>query len=716
MQPKILPSFFAVGSGIGRCLFGRARWLTMFFIFAASLSMPFQATHAQLRQNRAEPGGAPTIEHFSVSFGVEGKPIAIEAQVVAPGRSVIYVRIYYKSPSLQAYVHTDMRPGLLGYVGQIPGNAVRAPAVQYFLVALLSDNSVINYPSKNPYGQPFEVSVRESAAKSIDGEQAPKSGTGAKAAPSPPAFDPALEVSPQLLDKLKRLERPTAEAPADTNGMDTASPETLLTGETEPLSPILALSPEPFSSVAAGDLVIAASFLTETAIDSSSIQILLDGREVTNKAQVSAAMVSYTPAQIAPGEHTVTITARDEFGQEVGPASWAFQITGKSAAVADERPRTRATGSVFAEVRREKFGSRSLNNNNIGADLTGDTGPLFYSASAYFTSLEDNAFQPRNRFVLSTGLSWLNFTLGDATPYFNELVLWGRRARGMQAGLHTGIINFDFVSGETVRKVDPLYVAVNGQNTRQRFGTYKQTLLGLRPSFGSPNGFLWGFTLLKVRDDKNSLPIDTSSVIQIGKVTPRDNLVLGTDVTLAFDRRRFEIKASGAWSLMTNDISQGPLSPDSLKKISDVDLPFDPKNFGSARENFAGVPVGLAIQLFQSLHQRRVQAPRLGIRLARPFLFAQRHPGFFRQRPLAHVAQPGVRHTRSRELRRSFQHRRRASENESENLAIGLFAFLGSEFAVAQPELAQSQPGQRHRFPPGHERRRRPDHHGSPGR
>jgi hypothetical protein len=69
--------------------------------------------------------------------------------------------------------------------------------------------------------------------------------------------------------------------------------------------------------------------------------------------------------------------------------------------------------------------------------------------------------------------------------------------------------------------------------------------------------------------------------MQIGRVTPRDNLVIGSDIGLAFDRRRFEIKASGAWSLLTNDISSGPLSADSLKKISDVDLPFNPQDFAS---------------------------------------------------------------------------------------------------------------------------------------
>jgi hypothetical protein len=563
-------------------LFAAGRFVMLCcFLAVAALALP--ALHAAPQQNRAI--AVPQIEHVPPTVGVAGSAIPIEARLMTPGRSVIYLRLYFKSVKEQAFKFVDMRPGAQGYVGQIPGRAVQPPAMQYFLVALLSDQSVVNYPAQNPYGQPFEVLIRENAAGSVESEQAPKAGKQIKAPPKSSAQPEAktpLEVSPQLLDKIEKLERPMAEtSPADTGAAREIS---LGASEIVLASSILVLSPEPFSAVAAKEVVIAASFMAETPIDSTSIKILLDGMNVTRKAEISPAIVSYTPATIAPGEHTVTISARDQLGSIVGPQSWRFQVSGKVEEIAETKSARRATGVAYAEMRREKFSGRSLNNTNIGANLSGNTGPLLYSASAYFTSLEDQTLQPRNRFVINAGLPWLNFTLGDATPYYDELILWGRRVRGFQVGLNTGWVNFDFITGETVRQVDPLYVTVNpitGQQVRQRFGTFKQSLLGLRPSFGSRNGFMWGFTILKVRDDKDSLPTDSTNVVQVGRVTPRDNLVLGTDVSLALDRRRFEIKASGAWSLLSNDISSGSISPDSLKKISDVDLPFDPKSFDS---------------------------------------------------------------------------------------------------------------------------------------
>jgi len=555
MRPKILHSS-AVKRGSER--FG---WFITCMILALSLLIT-----TEVLPQGGFPAGNQQIEHFPATSGIDGKPISIEARVLAPGRAVVYLRLYFKSNRDQAFKFVDMRPAAAGYVGQIPAGAVRIPVIQYFLIALLSDRSVINYPMRNPYGQPIEVLIRENTESSIETRPTPVPQAPQKT--STPENKNPREVSPQLLDKIEKLERPVAEEAAPAS-----SGETLL-------APILVLSPEPLSAVAPSEVIIAASFMTENVVDSSSIKILLDGRNVTGKAEISSAMVSFTPTQIEAGEHTVTISARDQSGAFIGPLDWRFQVAGSSSKADDEPSKNRVSGLAYAEMRREKFNGVNLNNNNIGADLSGKTGPLQYSASAYFTSLEDAALQPRNRFVISAGFPWLNVTLGDATPYYDELILYGRRVRGIQASLYTGWINFDVVTGETVRQVDPLYVTVAGQTTRQRFGTFKQTLLGLRPSFGSRNGFHWGFTLLKVRDDKSSLSIqDSSNVVQFGRVTPRDNLVIGTDIGLAFDRRRFEIKASGAWSLLTNDISPGALSADSLKKISDVDLPFNPQDF-----------------------------------------------------------------------------------------------------------------------------------------
>ncbi len=528
----------------------------LIFLGAAALLVAVTA------QAMPPQSGVQQIEHFPATSGIAGQPFKIEARVIAPGRTVVYLRLYYKSNTDAAFRFVDMRPAAQGYVGQIPAGSVRVPVLQYFLVALLSDRAVVNYPARNPFGQPIEVAIRENTETRIESQPTPQ--PPAKSAPA--ENKPPAEVSPRVLDKVEKMDRPVAAEMPATSEVD-----------------LLILSPEPNSTVAASEVVISASFMTATAIDSASIRILLDGKNVTSNAEVSPVVISFTPRMISPGEHTVAISARDESGNVIGPVNWRFRVSGAVNQTTETAAGKNVEGVVYAESRREKFNGVTLNNNNIGADLYGKNGALQYSASAYFTSLEDAALQPRHRFVLNAGLPWLKVALGDATPYYDELLLWGRRVRGIQAGINTGWVNFDIVTGETIRQVDPLYVIdpLTAQKTRQRFGTFKQSLLGLRPSFGSPNGFLWGFTLLKIRDDKNSLPTDPANVTTIGRTTPRDNLVAGTDLRLALDQRRAEIKASAAWSLLTNDISAGSASADSIKSISDVDLPFDPKDFES---------------------------------------------------------------------------------------------------------------------------------------
>lgn len=545
-----------------RCRSERNQFMVKNFFVVFGMATLLTAVAASALPQSGVTTSVQQIEHFPATSGIAGQSLKIEARVMAPGRSVVYLRLYYKTNTDGAFRFVDMRPAAQGFVGQIPAASVRVPVMQYFLVALLSDRAVINYPARNPFGQPVEVAIRENTESRIEDQPAPQ--TPAKSAPA--GNKPPAEVSPRVLDKVEKMDRSLA-----------AEPD--ITDETE----LLILSPEPNSAVAASEVVISASFITATAVDSASIRILLDGKNVTSSAEVSPAVISFTPATITAGEHVVAISARDESGKVIGPVNWRFRVSGAANQITETATRKTVEGVVYAESRREKFNGLTLNNNNVGADLFGKNGSLQYSASAYFTSLEDAALQPRHRFTLNAGLPWLKVTLGDATPYYDELLLWGRRVRGIQAGLNTGWVNFDVVTGETVRQVDPLYVIdpITTLKTRQRFGTFKQSLLGLRPSFGRRNGFLWGFTLLKIRDDKNSLPTDPANVVTVGRVTPRDNLVAGTDIRLALDRQRFEIKASSAWSLLTNDISAGSVSADSIKSISDVDLPFDPKSFES---------------------------------------------------------------------------------------------------------------------------------------
>ncbi len=520
--------------------------------------------------NSSSSKKTPEIDHIPITSAEQGRALRIDAQINAPGRSLIYVRVYFRRMGESNFRFVDMRPGVNGYLGEIPGRVVQPPGVQYFLLALLSDQSVMSYPARNPYGQPFDIFVDEP-----NGQRG--SSDPFKPEAVPPRRDEPLgrratkkdslttpeRISPQMQEKLRQMEAPKADNFKSTRP---GAPFVAMSLA----NPILPLSPEPLSELAADEgALILASFAPEANVDSTSVKVMLDGKDVTARAQISSLLASLTVSQLKAGKHQVTVAANDRTGKRLSPKSWQFQVARKTEEVEfnAEAQQKLASGVAFAELRHENFGGVTLDNNNVGGNLSGKTGPLHYEATAYFTSLEDRNFQPRNRFTLSAGTGLLNVTLGDATPYFNDLVLYGRRVRGLQAGLHTGIINVDFITGETMRGVEPI---PNGLS-----GAYRQTLWGIRPSLGG-RSFQFGLTLLRARDDTTSITANRATV------APRDNLVVGADFLMSADRQRIEFKAAAAHSFMTKDTRMPIITQsyvDSLYTDGSVKLPFDPADF-----------------------------------------------------------------------------------------------------------------------------------------
>lgn len=465
-----------------------------------------------------------TLEHFPVTVGKSGKPIEIHVRITSSVRPV-YVRVYFKTFSEQNFRFADLIPEGNGYRGAIPGESVRTPITQYFILALYSNRSIETLPALNPYGQPFEIIVEEQEKENIGGST-PSSSL-------PPS--PGGEIVPP----------PGASSDAA----------------------VFVLSPEPLREIAEDEVVIAAGFAAgRTTVDPKSVKVVINGRDYTHAAAISEFVVTLSPKKVAAGTHQVVITAKDSEGKTIPPLSWRF-IVSKNPGAKEETGSKSYRGRVFAEIRQESFSNKKLNANSFGGNLDGQFGAFNVQAVAYVTALEDSRLQPRNRFSLNIRSRLIEFGVGDQYPYYNEVILWGRRVRGLQAALNLGFINFQYISGETVRKVDPVR-DTNG--TLISFGTYPQNLSAARLSFGRGNTFQFGLMGLKVRDDRHSLKSGESSV------TPKDNLVVGTDFLLRLFRRRFELKASVASSILTQDISNGPATKETIDSTFNTDIPFDP--------------------------------------------------------------------------------------------------------------------------------------------
>ncbi len=482
------------------------------------------------------------------------QPLHIEARLDGVAPRVVYVRLYYKVQGSDSYDYIEMSRGGSTYVGEVPASEIVGNKLQYFILALVGSQQVITHPELNPYGNPIEVVISGEAAP-------PATPTRQRVTPPPARSQP----SQPLPDATRNSQRKPATTLAET------------ATDLDDDGPILILSPENGEEFGEGEeVLIALSFLGsgDDAVDAQSVALFVDGVNVTPEADVSENVLTYTAPDPGPGEHRIQVRGKLVSGAELPGQTWSFQVKGEARRSRDNNLAFR--GRVFAETRHENISNTSFDENNIGGHIAGEYGVADYEARLYLTSREDRFSQPRHRYTFRLDLPVVGVTFGDVYPRFNDLMLWGKRVRGLHGRVHLGFFNVDVITGETARQVDPV-VAVDslgqelktiaGTDSIATFGTHEQNLFGLRASFGGGRNFQLGFNFLKVRDDTTSLRPGEFSTF------PQDNLVVGSDFLLRFLNRRVEFRAAVAMSWLTNDITGGPLKKEDIEEQFDVELP-----------------------------------------------------------------------------------------------------------------------------------------------
>ncbi|NOY77505.1 MAG: hypothetical protein GXO76_06500 [Calditrichaeota bacterium] len=431
-------------------------------------------------------------------------------------------------------------------------------------MVLPKNGGPITYPESNPYYQPLEVQIIPAETIHEETQKGPPPVQRAEA--------PAKKTSPQTI-------------PSPSKTKQALLPEF-------PKTDYLILTPEPGSTIEAGDALISVSILADSGIVSpAQTGVWLDGRKLRIKA--SEYLITAVPSQITPGRHLAKVVFRDPKGRDFRPIQWGFTVKRpKSGALA--RIQQYVRGTVFTSSRQERVSGRSLVDNRVGGLLTVDKDRFQAGVRFNVTSQEDPKYQPRNRFLFWLNSPWVRLQFGDTSPVFTELMLRGKRVRGVNAQLNLGLFHLSVAAGQTNRPVegnayreyvdpltgDTLYINPDtgdtltadyiGDQKTLSYGTYAQNLTGIRLAVGKPSSFLWGINLLKVKDDLHS--------IRYG-IRPKDNLVAGTDLLVSLNQGRLLWKTEAALSVLTDDISTGAISKSEIDSVFDTDLPFDPQSY-----------------------------------------------------------------------------------------------------------------------------------------
>jgi len=328
-------------------------------------------------------------------------------------------------------------------------------------------------------------------------------------------------------------------------------------------SPILMLSPLPQTVLTQQDALFAISLETPLVrLDSASLTILVDGVDRTSSAEITEYVASGDLGYLPHGRHEIKIAARSADGVDLNPLTVIFFINDKESA---PEKTAQFRGSAFSEGRLERYTERDASFFLGGAEFRGSWKNINVEGRMVVNSLEDAGAQPRHRFYMSVAGSWFQFEAGDVYPRYNELILNGKRVRGLSASLNGGGVQFQTVFGETYRGVEGYML----DSTRVgRYGTLQQQLFGIRPSFSIADKAQLGFSVVKIDDRENS--------VQIAPF-PRSNIVAGPDFILSLDKDRLQVRAHAAYSVLTNNTSLGVFTKQELEEAFNTKDLVDPQ-------------------------------------------------------------------------------------------------------------------------------------------
>ncbi|HEU4556522.1 MAG TPA: hypothetical protein VFS20_01690 [Longimicrobium sp.] len=357
------------------------------------------------------------------------------------------------------------------------------------------------------------------------------------------------------------------------------APATPLAGQTEAPKAVI-LSPEP-GELVPGDQVLVA--VTLPPADSVSVRIGL--RDVSAEAALENGVLTWRPSEpLAPGPHRVVVSARG-----ADPLAWTFTVAPAhrvaQAAVPGApapRPRSRIIphgslvmegGATSVSGSGEQFSRQEEFLPRMWFNAGGELRPGWrYTARAHVTGYESSDRQPVNRFRADLRTPALQLAVGDVNPVLHDVILAGRHVRGGQVGLRLGPLHLDAVAGRTRRSIDGALQPLD-PTLVLRPGTYEQNMFAVRPSLGVGDRFRVGFTVMRTRDDVESIPLLRTQPSAVDSSTasanpaPRDNLVAGLDVTLRLAGGRFTARYENAASLLTRDITERPRTRAELDSI-----------------------------------------------------------------------------------------------------------------------------------------------------
>ncbi|MFH1862584.1 MAG: hypothetical protein ABH878_07190, partial [bacterium] len=280
------------------------------------------------------------------------------------------------------------------------------------------------------------------------------------------------------------------------------------------------LYPREGEIVFASEVRIAVSIFTPDSLyDPATLTVLVDRKEA-KLLESTAGFALAEISQLRPGKHEVILRSKNPGGESHPDLRWQFQTSTK----AGQRPHTTFSWNFRGEGSYEDLAQDEIGILRGDFRVKGEFGKIRYSGRCFLTSEESWDRQPQNRFFFGLKADHFHLNMGDAYPSYADLVLSGKRVRGIELGYHARSVHVIGIFGEISK-------AIEGE-------TYRRDLWAFRSYYSSSGGARIGLTLLKAKDDLAS--------VNQASLSPMDNVVTGLDVAIPLFHRNVELSFAAA--------------------------------------------------------------------------------------------------------------------------------------------------------------------------
>ncbi len=513
----------------------------------------------------------PADRQLQVKYGeaVEGR--ALEIRISSPmGAQIDRAVIRYRNFGISEYRFIEAQPQGNDFVGTIPAKYVIAPSIDFYVVAVLRDNTQITFPFLTPIQTPASITVR------------------------PLPEDPNLVViSPSKEEALR------------------------------PEDVVISFSYYTLSdkiSKEKSQLFVDGKDVTKKAIFSENLVTYIPD-ELPKPGPLRAEFIARDARGVELGRVSTYFRVSEAPKTTLDETKRETQIAYSTQSWAELRQENVGDTSIFYA------------RGNLNAEMVYNEW-LRVGTNIYVTNEEDSRRQPSNRFLFKVNTDYFDVQVGDIFPDYNFYLSNGVRVRGYELSGKFAGLRFATTQGEAAREITPQFGETRVISTTQTDSIVQAELAGFVlvdsnaatktfKKISSPGAFRRNYSTftggffsrvfrlelqyLKIKDQIKETGIDVRGV------KPEESVGFGGSLRIAPVPNVFDLYGDIALGIFNSDITGGSLSPgqvaqllgkkgqDSVNFVKDLqDLPFggydNLKNVITVNPNLAfPIPIGSAI-------------------------------------------------------------------------------------------------------------------------